>query len=68
MKTFKILGNYNETTEKFEYCALVRANTLQEAKSTCIAESELPLDVNKINGIEWVEDIQVPMLVGEVFI
>lgn len=68
MKTFKIVGNYNETTNRHEYCALVRANTLQEAKSTCIAESELPLDVNKINGIEWVEDIQVPMLVGEVFI
>lgn len=68
MKTFKIVGNYNETTNRHEYYALVRANTLQEAISTCIAESATLLNINKINGTEWVEDIQVPMLVGEVFI
>ena len=68
MKLFKIVGYYNEVTERHEYCALVRANTLQEAISTCVAESTKPLDVNKINGAEWVENIQVPMLVGEVFI
>ena len=62
MKTYKIIGNNGN------YCALVRANTLQEALSTCIAESATPLDINKINGTEWVEDVQVPMLVGEVFI
>lgn len=68
MKTFKILGNYDSTTNRFGYCALVRARTLQEAISTCIASSAMPLDINKINGTEWVEDVQVPMLVGEVFI
>lgn len=63
MKTFKITGNDNK------YYALVRAEDPKEAISLCLGEtSSGQLDATKINGVEWVEDIQVPMLVGEVFI